>query len=420
MKQTHLIILTTTFLFFACHNVQTNVARQFGIESEKDVINELMIMDIIGTPKMITVPKYAPDDEILGCVDDIYESIRITKLETTQDCIVGSITKIEIVNDTIYILDAKTKSVFSFSMEGKFLRKFGKIGQGPGEYTEPTSISVNGDCLLIYDQWQHKVIKYDHSGKMLSSLFVPFFCRKIIQSEHGNMLCFEEAADNYHLPSILDYCFWICDSTYKHISKVGLYSQHDKTIPYGNLLVSHYNNKLFYFSITKNSFYEIVSDSCFKHLAKVTFDPEYPDEFYTNKDYWIKEQKEHNAVNVSDFYMTDHHIIYCVSGHGKKPCYFFYNFKDNEYRFFNQIDIGVSQISRLIYNVDVRTIYNNMVVTCMSPEMIYYIVHQYSEDDNLWEGASEQVKVFDKQLFESINEDDNDILVFAKIKEHFD
>ena len=282
-------------------------------------------------------------------------------------------------------------------------------------------MSVNNDYVIVYDQWQRKAIKFNHSGKIWSDHAVPFFCRKIIPLSNGEMLCFGESADNYHIPSIIDYCCWLCDSTYRHITKVGLYSEHNKTIPYWNLLVHNYDSQLFYFSITKNSFYKIVPDSCFEYLAKVRFFPEYPDEFYTDAKFRKDQKWNHNAVSVSDFFMTDKYAFFCVSGHAKSPCYVYYNFTDNSYKYYNQMDFEVSQISRLIYDADVLTLYNDLIVFCLSPDVINDMVHAYSAaEENLWENASEQVKKFDNKLLESLHDEDNDILVFAKIKEHFD
>jgi hypothetical protein len=48
---------------------------------------------------------------------DIFENITLIPLETTDVCLIGYISKIEITNDAIYALDIQSKSVFAFNKE---------------------------------------------------------------------------------------------------------------------------------------------------------------------------------------------------------------------------------------------------------------------------------------------------------------
>ena len=66
------------------------------------------------------------------------------------------------------------------------------------------------------------------------------------------------------------------------------------------------------------------------------------------------------------------------------------------------------------------TIFEGKVVYQQDPVSILSMADSYAKHGDLWDGASEHVREFDKKLLESLHEEDNPILVFAKIKEHFD
>lgn len=52
-------------------------------------------------------------------------------------------------NDNIYILDIKDYSVKIFNNQGKFIKKFGKEGQGPGELVNPFDFDVYPNGMVV-------------------------------------------------------------------------------------------------------------------------------------------------------------------------------------------------------------------------------------------------------------------------------
>ncbi len=70
--------------------------------------------------------------------------------------------------DNIYIVDDKTNTVKKFDGKGKFLKSFGRIGKGPGEYTRPKNLVIYNDTLYISDPASFKIIKLDTEGNYLS------------------------------------------------------------------------------------------------------------------------------------------------------------------------------------------------------------------------------------------------------------
>lgn len=76
-------------------------------------------------------------------VHEIFDTIQVIALETTDSCLLRAPVKIVVGNNRNYILDWKSFQVFVFDDKGDFLHTIGKKGQGPGEYREVYDMIVD-------------------------------------------------------------------------------------------------------------------------------------------------------------------------------------------------------------------------------------------------------------------------------------
>jgi hypothetical protein len=67
-------------------------------------------------------------------------------------------------NDNLYLLDRGNKRVLVFDRAGRFVRQFGKAGDGPGELQMPTSISLLADGSVAVLDLAHRNISVFGSG----------------------------------------------------------------------------------------------------------------------------------------------------------------------------------------------------------------------------------------------------------------
>jgi tripartite motif-containing protein 71 len=68
----------------------------------------------------------------------------------------------------VYVADTKNHRIQKFSSEGDFLLSFGSQGSEKGQFKEPTGVGVgrNG-TVYVADTWNHRIQVFDADGKFL-------------------------------------------------------------------------------------------------------------------------------------------------------------------------------------------------------------------------------------------------------------
>ena len=109
-------------------------------------------------------------------LSDVVESVRLVPLETLDDVLLGNIRRTFIGKEYMIIQSYSGNIDFHlFSIDGKYIRKLGKNGTGPGEYSRVQSISVLEDEKLIFiqDINGRPVISYSFSGEVDKTIHLP-------------------------------------------------------------------------------------------------------------------------------------------------------------------------------------------------------------------------------------------------------
>ncbi|MDL2265933.1 6-bladed beta-propeller [Parabacteroides sp. OttesenSCG-928-G21] len=83
----------------------------------------------------------------------IASSVEYIPLETTDDCLLAAdILQIEFIDDEIFLCDGYY--IYRFNKQGRFLKKIGKHGQGPGEYRQIITsfiLNKNNKTITVFD-----------------------------------------------------------------------------------------------------------------------------------------------------------------------------------------------------------------------------------------------------------------------------
>lgn len=101
------------------------------------------------------------DEESDFDINDVV-SYKFIPLETREDCLIGSVRKITIVDDKIYI-DSEGDKLLVFDISGKFITQIGRKGNGPGEYRSICNFHIDKEkqIITISDGGQSRLIQYE-------------------------------------------------------------------------------------------------------------------------------------------------------------------------------------------------------------------------------------------------------------------
>jgi hypothetical protein len=90
--------------------------------------------------------------------------------------------------DVLFVADAQDCAIKVFSKEGRFLRAFGRKGQGPGELSFPSGVAAAGDRVLVADKFNSRVQVFDRDGRPAGAFAVPFLPDKVQALADGAVL----------------------------------------------------------------------------------------------------------------------------------------------------------------------------------------------------------------------------------------
>lgn len=104
--------------------------------------------------QMVDVRTVALDEKSDFDINDVI-SCKFIPLETRDDCLIGSVRK-------IIIVDSEGDKLLVFDLSGKFIAQIGRKGNGPGEYRSICNFHINKEkqIITISDGGQSRIIQY--------------------------------------------------------------------------------------------------------------------------------------------------------------------------------------------------------------------------------------------------------------------
>jgi hypothetical protein len=135
----------------------------------------------------ITSLKPEPNEPQL--LSSMIKSVRFIPLETTEQSLIGRLLmKIKKINNKYYV-SFDFKELLEFDENGKFIKKIGRIGGGPGEYVELDDFDVfeNGNIII---EGVQKLIFYDKDGKYQHTVELEFMPGNMKLVQNNRILIF--------------------------------------------------------------------------------------------------------------------------------------------------------------------------------------------------------------------------------------
>jgi hypothetical protein len=104
------------------------------------------------------------------------ELFRITSIDDAVDDPAGEIiwpNHLDVDSKgNIFILDRPTASIKKFDSRGRFIKSFGKKGDGPGEMQSPYMVLILDDILHVGDPRVRRIVKFDTDGNFITNVSV--------------------------------------------------------------------------------------------------------------------------------------------------------------------------------------------------------------------------------------------------------
>ena len=120
-------------------------------------------------PNIIDVDRFANNPQV-HIINDIASNIDFIQLETVSESLLRNVGKLQIKDDKIFVLNGggRHASLLVFDISGKFIRRIGSVGNGPGEYNAIVDFAVCDSLVLVLDPNLSKMILYNSFGKMVN------------------------------------------------------------------------------------------------------------------------------------------------------------------------------------------------------------------------------------------------------------
>ncbi len=118
----------------------------------------------------------------------IFKNMKTIILETNKDCLIGSDFKFSAFDNYFFILNTLfSKDFLMFDKEGKFIRKIGGLGRGPGEYTRVFNFTIDTVHRVIYLLCDMVINKYQMDGTYIGAIRLEYYQPHQIQYAHGKL-----------------------------------------------------------------------------------------------------------------------------------------------------------------------------------------------------------------------------------------
>ena len=122
----------------------------------------------VNNSELLTIPVDINQDQSV-LLSEISENIQAIELEITNESLISRIKRVLIGSHHIVVWDSQS-GVLLFNKTGKYIRKIGTQGKGPGEYAFLRDITINNKDNFLYFLDSNKLICYNTEGEFIKQV----------------------------------------------------------------------------------------------------------------------------------------------------------------------------------------------------------------------------------------------------------
>lgn len=335
-------------------------------------------------------------------------SVSFVKLETCDSCLLGGVSQCSEVGGHYILLDnVVAKALYVFDKNGRFVQQVGANGNGPGEYVNPFTYTINENqkSLSVIDIGQEKMIVYSlEDSHFLYERELPFYSDSMEQLSDKKYVWYNKVASN-----VSDSYAFITNEKFE-IEKGFLPIDFNSGYSLGsNKKIYRQGDEVSLYTPFDATLYRIQNDSLysayeFKFGNKVLPPLDFLKEKSANDNNYIPTLLESPYVAFYHVYETEKAL--CVPYYADKTMYFGFYDKVNGISYnFSQDEIQ-SELQVGAFSSPIGVCDNGAFVSLLRPGLLLQLQSQgYKLGGQLM------------QLLKESTEDDNPILLLYAMKE---
>ena len=156
-------------------------------------------------------------------IQDFIEEVEVIGLEETDEALLSFVSEAILTANYFVIKSGPNGDLFVYSREGVFQNKINRSGNGPEEYASIGDMWTEGDHIVIFDNRNQRIVKYDLNGNFISGKKINHLGSHILPYQDGYVLDMSNAL----VEDTLKYNLLFVDADFNKISVASPY-EHPK------------------------------------------------------------------------------------------------------------------------------------------------------------------------------------------------
>jgi len=349
--------------------------------------------------------------------EKILSSTHFVQLETNENCLIGEIKEIVVLPERIFVLDEdKSRAVFIFDAQGKWINTISRYGRGPDEYMEVTNIFFDDDAQLLnlVCRFDQKIMMFDINGELVRQQKLPGLFKQVAKTNFGYVA---NAKTNKAPPQLTSSVIWLStDFKIQHQAFPISDEWHGISINSATEF-AEYRNELYYFPSLSNYVYRLTRDSlvtAYKYdFGRQNFPEDWktPDCFVPPMRINIWDRQRHIS-GLETFKETDQYLICVVLFDGSYKIVFYCKTSETVETFYL-----LSNPFALVDFGKVSKITDNYIITIVDAESVLEVMN--IPEDMLPEEYVVQQRYLKNAILRPISDqiEENPILCFYRLRQ---
>lgn len=366
---------------------------------------------IMKTKNVVTIAVPPPTDKMKA--SDIFEDFKYIPLESSEKSLMGQYQDICIYENRIFVHDIETNMIYIFNIQGKFINKVGKRGNGPGEFFQPESMTIDPfrKQLLVYDTFIKNIFYFTLDGVFLHSDQMAIMSNQNFKVISPNLIAFgvNRTCENSQLKEMNKYNIIYTDSALN--VRGGVYKEEENYIPHFSLPCFSSNNQQVYYTPPYTSdIYEFVGDTL---VGKLYLDySKWKNHFNLDKLKTLEANKKggyyYNTIHVSPPVLSSNRFLFFETITEES--------RDNFHSYYDKVTGRI-----LSFNIYTMEAENDLLFTTVLASNENYFIGYISASSLIYlkenrnkNGIAMSPEI--SNMIDSLYTDDNDVIVLFKLK----